>query len=69
MTLMYDGKVERTVAASGGGDTNEHDQVKLFRAVLPLTEPTGLMKTPCGVCPVRRVESSYLGVNRANIYH
>ena len=58
MTLMYDGKVERTVAATGGGDGSS--QVKLFRAVLPLIEPTGLIKTPCGVCPVNDFKCVYM---------
>ena len=48
-TLIYDGKVESSLAAASD---SEGGQVKLYRAVMPLIEPTGLMKTPCGVCPV-----------------
>lgn len=42
-TLVYDGKVERTL--SGDGNT-------LYRAVEPLLNPPGLIKSTCGVCPV-----------------
>ncbi|XP_074655052.1 DNA-directed RNA polymerase III subunit RPC6-like [Tubulanus polymorphus] len=45
-TLIYDGKVEKTIVASTDGQT------KLYRAIQPLVKHTGLMKTPCGVCPV-----------------
>ncbi len=52
-TLVFDGKAEKTVQASasneGGGG-----EVKFFRAVEPLLPPTGLMRTPCGGCPVMR---------------
>jgi len=43
-TLICDGKVERTL-------TNDGNQ--LYRAVQPLLNPMGLVKTPCGLCPVR----------------
>ncbi len=46
-TLIYDGKVEKTVSASDAGE-----EVQLYRAVRPLIGTTGLMKTPCGMCPV-----------------
>ena len=49
-TLIYDGKVEKSIAASGAGDNT--DPVKLYRTVQPLIAPTGLARTPCGVCPV-----------------
>lgn len=42
-TLVYDGKVERTL--SGDGST-------LYRAVEPLLSPPGLIKSTCGICPV-----------------
>ncbi len=48
-TLIYDGKVERTIVAAADGS---EDQTKLYRAVRPLIPPTGLMRMPCGVCPV-----------------
>ncbi|PBC33920.1 DNA-directed RNA polymerase III subunit RPC6 [Apis cerana] len=44
-TLVYDGKVERTL--SGDGNT-------LYRAVESLLNPPGLIKSTCGVCPVRK---------------
>lgn len=47
-TLIYDGKCERTIVASVG-DTG---QSKLYRAVNPVIESTGLMRMPCGSCPV-----------------
>ncbi|KAI0217572.1 DNA-directed RNA polymerase III subunit RPC6 [Lamellibrachia satsuma] len=49
-TLIYDGKVERSIVAGGGGDAG--GQMKLYRATPHITQPTGLMRTPCGVCPV-----------------
>ena len=48
-TLIFDGKVERTVVAGAGGDG---DHVKLYRAVVSLVPTTGLMRVPCGMCPV-----------------
>ncbi|ESO85370.1 hypothetical protein LOTGIDRAFT_183760 [Lottia gigantea] len=47
-TLIYDGKVERAVLA--GNQTDE--QRKLYRSVKPVLETTGLMRMPCGSCPV-----------------
>ncbi|KAG7202576.1 hypothetical protein KM043_009772 [Ampulex compressa] len=44
-TLVYDGKVERTLAEDGN---------HLYRAVQPLLSSPGLIKAPCGVCPVRK---------------
>ncbi|XP_002731250.1 DNA-directed RNA polymerase III subunit RPC6-like [Saccoglossus kowalevskii] len=46
-TLIYDNKVEVTVVASV-----ESGQIKLYRSIELLIEPTGLMRTACGVCPV-----------------
>lgn len=52
-TLIFDGKLEKTIAAStGAGAEGGEDQVRLYRAITPLIQPTGLMRTPCGVCPV-----------------
>ncbi|CAH1791664.1 unnamed protein product [Owenia fusiformis] len=45
-TLIYDGKVEHTIMATATG------QKKLYRAMRQITQSTGLMRTPCGVCPV-----------------
>lgn len=41
-TLVYDGKVERTFS----------DGSILYRAIEPLLDPPGLIKSTCGVCPV-----------------
>ncbi|XP_060068426.1 DNA-directed RNA polymerase III subunit RPC6-like [Ylistrum balloti] len=48
-TLIYDGKVERSVTASSS--TGEASS-KLYRAIKPLVPTTGLMRMPCGSCPV-----------------
>ena len=50
-TLIYDGKVESSIAAGAGGESGS-EQVTLYRAVPSLVPTTGLMRTPCGVCPV-----------------
>ncbi|XP_033735588.1 DNA-directed RNA polymerase III subunit RPC6-like isoform X2 [Pecten maximus] len=48
-TLIYDGKVERSVTAStSSGEASS----KLYRAMKPLVPTTGLMRMPCGSCPV-----------------
>ncbi|XP_076638032.1 RNA polymerase III subunit F isoform X3 [Colletes latitarsis] len=44
-TLVYDGKVERTLSGDGSN---------LYRAVEPLLNSPGLIKSACGVCPVRK---------------
>ncbi|RUS91482.1 hypothetical protein EGW08_000806, partial [Elysia chlorotica] len=48
-TLIYDGKAELSARLSGssGGES-----IKIYRAKQPLTDTSGLVKTPCGVCPV-----------------
>jgi DNA-directed RNA polymerase III subunit RPC6 len=52
-TLIYDGKVEMTIIAAKEGTVGSVDgQMKLFRGVNPIIQPTGLVKTPCGLCPV-----------------
>ena len=52
-TLLFDGKVEKIlVADTTSSRSATSGQKKLFRAVSPLAEPTALVKTPCGVCPV-----------------
>jgi len=45
-TLVYDGKVERILAGDGSN---------LYRAIQPLLNSPGLIKTPCGLCPVRYI--------------
>ncbi|XP_052765997.1 DNA-directed RNA polymerase III subunit RPC6-like [Mya arenaria] len=47
-TLIYDGKCERSIVAGAG----EGDQTRLYRSVKPLIQSTGLMRMPCGSCPV-----------------
>lgn len=42
-TLVYDGKVEKTV---------REEEQKFYRAVEALLPTTGLVRTPCGICPV-----------------
>lgn len=42
-TLVYDGKAERTILANGNS---------MYRAVETLLPPPGIVRTPCGVCPV-----------------
>ncbi|XP_043552271.1 DNA-directed RNA polymerase III subunit RPC6 isoform X1 [Chiloscyllium punctatum] len=52
-TLIYDGKVEMTIIAAKEGTVGSVDgQMKLYRAVNLIIQPTGLMRTPCGMCPV-----------------
>lgn len=52
--LIYDGKVERFVVASDKQNENK----KIYRAVESLLPSAGLMRMPCGVCPV----SSFLAL-------
>ncbi len=52
-TLIFDGKVEMTIIAAKEGTVGSVDgQMKLYRGVNPIIQPTGLVKTPCGMCPV-----------------
>ncbi|XP_063426527.1 DNA-directed RNA polymerase III subunit RPC6-like [Mytilus trossulus] len=50
-TLIFDGKLECTIVASAGG-SGDAGRSKLYRAINPLVETTGLMRMPCGSCPV-----------------
>lgn len=45
-TLVFDGKVERSVATEGA------QGVRLYRAVTSFLPTPSLMTVPCGVCPV-----------------
>ncbi|XP_027415447.1 DNA-directed RNA polymerase III subunit RPC6 isoform X3 [Bos indicus x Bos taurus] len=52
-TLIYDGKVEMTIIAAKEGTVGSVDgHMKLYRAVSPIILPTGLVRAPCGLCPV-----------------
>lgn len=45
-TLIYDGKIEKI---SSGDNKN------LYRSIQPLVNLPGLMRNPCGLCPVRYI--------------
>ena len=45
-TLVFDRKVEKSTSTKNG------DEIKLYRAIETLLPTTGLVKIPCGVCPV-----------------
>ena len=60
-TLIYDGKVERRLQAGGG----VQEQLKLYRATQTLLPPVGLVKTPCGICPVGGAPSACVKSPRA----
>ena len=45
-TLVFDGKVEKSTSIRDGEET------MLYRAIESLVPTTGLVKIPCGVCPV-----------------
>ncbi|KDR19576.1 DNA-directed RNA polymerase III subunit RPC6 [Zootermopsis nevadensis] len=53
-TLLYDGKVERCVTTDGS---------HLYRAVESLLPAPGIVRIPCGVCPVLRHCSDVGSVN------
>jgi len=46
-TLVYDGKVEKSIAYETNGDP-----IKTYRAVETLLPSAGFVRIPCGVCPV-----------------
>ncbi|RDD44343.1 DNA-directed RNA polymerase III subunit RPC6 [Trichoplax sp. H2] len=46
-TLIYDGKAEMKIESDPDGQ-----EFKLYRAVKPIIDASGLEKTPCGICPV-----------------
>uniref|UniRef100_T2M5M4 DNA-directed RNA polymerase III subunit RPC6 n=1 Tax=Hydra vulgaris TaxID=6087 RepID=T2M5M4_HYDVU len=60
-TLLYDGMAEMIIVSDSSMDNIESGviQKKLYRAVKPLLPVTGLMRIPCGVCPV--VKNCYPG--------
>ncbi|XP_069695832.1 DNA-directed RNA polymerase III subunit RPC6 [Periplaneta americana] len=53
-TLLYDGKVERSISTDG---------THLYRAIESLLPPPGIVRIPCGVCPVMRHCSDIGSVN------
>ena len=56
-TLVFDGKAEMSLVADSSSGSSSNGQRKLFRVLRPLLPVTGLMRTPCGVCPVRNLSS------------
>ena len=44
-TLIFDGKVEKTTKGK---------DAKFYRAIEPLVPTTGLVRIPCGICPVSK---------------
>ena len=51
-TVVFDGRAEMSMTGASQEGTGSTSCVKLYRAISPLIPPTGLMRTPCGVCPV-----------------
>ncbi|XP_013067166.1 DNA-directed RNA polymerase III subunit RPC6-like [Biomphalaria glabrata] len=52
-TLIFDGKAELSARTTGtASQTTGDSSVKIYRAVRPLTDTSGFVRTPCGVCPV-----------------
>ncbi|CAL1298514.1 unnamed protein product [Larinioides sclopetarius] len=47
-TLVFDGKVEKSVISTSSEDGSE----KVYGVIKPLISNCGLMRVPCGVCPV-----------------
>ncbi|RWS04479.1 DNA-directed RNA polymerase III subunit RPC6-like protein [Dinothrombium tinctorium] len=57
-TLVYDGRVEKHVVVRGArsceDSSSSSSTVKMYRAIKPLVKSTGLMRMPCGLCPVMK---------------
>jgi len=54
-TIIFDGKAEMIVVSDSSSATTSKDgQKKLYRSIKPLVSVPGLMRVPCGVCPVVR---------------
>lgn len=70
-TLIYDGKVEMTIIAAKEGTVGCVDgQMKLYRGVNAIIQPTGLVKTPCGLCPVNVTPTNTQTVStEKGLYH
>lgn len=50
-TLIYDSKVEKSVL-SDRSSTDGSGLVNVYRALEPLMKPSGLVRSPCSVCPL-----------------
>ena len=46
-----------SLVADSSSESSSNGQRKLFRVLRPVLPVTGLMRTPCGVCPVRQPSS------------
>jgi len=53
-TLLYDGKAEMVIISDTSSNLEGIVQKKLYRAIKTLVPVPGLMRVPCGVCPVVR---------------
>ena len=68
-TLIYDGKAEMILITdvTDKAGTSSHEmggvQKKLYRAVKPVVPVPGLMRVPCGVCPVSIEKTFHLHYN------
>ena len=67
--MVFDGKVERSVVvaqeASADDGCEAAAPTRFYRAVEPLVATAGLMRSPCGGCPVAR-DCSESAVNPVN---
>ena len=52
-TVVFDGRAEMLMSADSQCESTSSACIRLYRAISPLIPPTGLMRTPCGVCSVR----------------
>ncbi|GFY46929.1 DNA-directed RNA polymerase III subunit RPC6 [Trichonephila inaurata madagascariensis] len=50
-TLVFDGKVEKSSICSSSV-SNEEESENIYGVIKPLISDCGLMRVPCGVCPV-----------------
>jgi len=51
-TLVYDGKAEKSITVQESSQSSTGGQVKTYRAVETLLSSAGVVRIPCGVCPV-----------------
>lgn len=57
-SLIYDGKAE-AITVFDSGENSSMMQKKWYRAIKPMIPVPGLMRIPCGVCPV--IKNCYSG--------